>query len=286
MSGHSSQLFCLEILVAANRHQAGFTIKAAEKNEASISPVMKGVRRAAEGYLAISLPDREWLYLQQCFESKQFLYGTKLEKLITRETVNIVDEFLRVIDDRFHIKLDSDKEAREKLLLYIGPMLKRVRFRQCIANPISENRLQSQQQAYAMAKEMGNIIKKELQLDADSLEIAYLTIHLEAMSKLWKQKLSTAVVCDYDESVISLIRGTIETHFRDRITICRTCTYQDFMFGDEESLKEIDFVISTSTIAAITDKAFVKINPVMRAKDIDSISESLDKHKFFRESVE
>lgn len=284
LSGHSSQLFCLEILVAANRHQSGFTIQAVDKNEASISPVMNGIRSAAEAYLSIRLPDEEWLYLQRCFEAKQFLYGTKLENLISQETVNIVDEFLRVMEDQFHIKLNSNKEAREKLLLYVGPMLKRIRFRQCIANPISENSIQSQQQEQAMAKEMGNIIKTELHLDADSIEIAYLTVHMESMSKLWKQKLRTAVVCDYDESIISLIMETVETHFGDRISICGSYTYQDFMFGDEESLQEIDFVISTSTIAAITDKPFVKINPVMKTKDIDSISESLDKHTFFRES--
>lgn len=121
LSGHSSQLFCLELLVATNRHQAGFTIKAADKNEASVSPVMTGIRSEAESYLSIRLPDEEWLYLQRCFESKQFLYGTKLENLITEETIRIVDEFLRVMDDQFHIKLDSDQDAREKLLLYVDP---------------------------------------------------------------------------------------------------------------------------------------------------------------------
>ena len=62
LSGHSSQCFCLEILVAAERYQAGHQVSPAKG--LSISPVLAGIWAETEKLLAVHLPDEEWHQLQ------------------------------------------------------------------------------------------------------------------------------------------------------------------------------------------------------------------------------
>jgi lichenan operon transcriptional antiterminator len=50
------------------------------------------------------------------------------------------------------------------------------------------------------------------------------------------------------------------------------------MFEHEENLKMVEFIISTSTIADITNLPFVRINPEVEQSDIDMISEYLENH--------
>lgn len=280
LSGHSSQSFCLEILAAAKRQQAGHTVT--EAPGSALSKVMAGIREDAEAFLGAPLPDAAWRLLQQQFEAKQFLFGTDTARLVDKETITVVDDFLGTIADKFNIKLNLHEEAREKLLLYIGPMLRRVRFSYCLPNPINESDIKTRQLEYKLAKEMATIIKRELGLPIGRIEIVYLSVLLESMNKFWKQKLRTAIVSDFDESVNSLLRENVAARFGDSLSIARLYTYQDFMYAPEEALAETDFVISTSTIAAITDIAFVVVHPIMGKKDFDSISDCLEKLKMFK----
>ena len=51
------------------------------------------------------------------------------------------------------------------------------------------------------------------------------------------------------------------------------------MYEKEENLKKVEFIITTSTIADITNIPFIRINPEIEPNDIDMISEYLDNHK-------
>ena len=75
------------------------------------------------------------------------------------------------------------------------------------------------------------------------------------------------------------IKYRIKNCFGEKIEICRVYDYQEFMLEHEENLKMVEFVISTSTIADITNLPFVRINPEVEQNDIDMISEYLENHK-------
>ncbi|EHI97662.1 transcriptional antiterminator, BglG [Clostridium sp. DL-VIII] len=279
LSGHSAQLLCYEILVAVKRCQLGFNLNDLDDINDDLIPVMTEVREKVEKDLEVNLSKTEWLNLQQYFKSKQFLHGTNIINIETEEAICIVDEFLITLHDKFKIDLSFNPDNKYKLLLYVAPMINRLKYRHCIPNKIREKVTQTYKTEFKMATEIAYIIKRKLNLNMELIELAYITIHLVSMSGMWKYKLYTAIVCDYDESIISFIKDKIDNHFGEKIKISKIYDYQEFMYENDENLKKIEFIISTSTIADITNIPFIRINPEIESNDIDMISEYLDNHK-------
>lgn len=83
---------------------------------------------------------------------------------------------------------------------------------------------------FKMATELKYIIKENLNLDVKTIDLAYITIHLVSMCGLWKYKLNTIIVCDYDESILSFIKSKIRDCFGEKLKIA---TYYNLIKGDE-----------------------------------------------------
>jgi len=276
LSGHSAQLLCYEILVAVKRCQLGFNLN--DLND-DLMPVIIEVREKVEKELEVNLSKTEWLNLQQYFKSKQFLNGTNIINIETEEAIYIVDEFLRTLHDKFNIDLSTNLDNKYKLLLYIAPMINRLKYRHCIPNKISEKITETYKTEFKMAIEIAHIIKRKLNFNVELIELAYITIQLVSMCGIERYKLDTAIVCDYDESIISFIKDKIDKNFREKIKISKLYDYQEFMYENQEKLKKIEFIITTSTIADITNIPFIRINPEIEQNDIDMISEYLNNYK-------
>jgi lichenan operon transcriptional antiterminator len=279
LSGHSSQILCYEILVAVKRCQLGFNINDSDNININLIPAMTSIREKVETEIEVNLSEAEWFNLQLYFKSKQFLNGTNIIDIETEEAIYIVDEFLRTLHDKFKIDLSSNSVNKYKLLLYIAPMINRLKYRHCIPNIISEKVTESYKTEFKMATEIEHIVKSKLNLNMELIELAYITIHLVSMCGMWRDKLNTVIVCDYDESIVSFIKDKIKNCFREKIEVCSVYDYQEFMYENEENLEKVEFIITTSTIADITNIPFIKINPEIETNDIDMISEYLDTYK-------
>ncbi|WP_026883416.1 BglG family transcription antiterminator [Clostridium akagii] len=279
LSGHSAQILCYEILVAVKRYQLGFNLNDADDISGNLMPVMIAIRKNVEKELGVNLSEIEWLNLQQYFKSKQFLYGSNIRNIETEDAISIVDEFLRTLHDKFKLDLRANPVNRQKLVLYVAPMINRLKYRHCIANGISKKVTQTHKIEFKMATEMTHIIKRKLNLNMNFIELSYITIHLVTMCGMWKYKLNTAIVCDYDESILSFIKDKVGSAFGEKINVFRIYDYQEFMYEKEENLNEVEFIITTSTIADITNIPFIRINPEIEQNDMDMISEYIDNHK-------
>ncbi|WP_017810599.1 BglG family transcription antiterminator [Clostridium saccharoperbutylacetonicum] len=93
LSGHSYQFFCYEILVAVKRQQLGFQIEKSDYVNGSIEEVIIAIKEKVESKYEITLSNNEWLNLQECFKSKQFLQETNILNIETKEAVCIIEEF-------------------------------------------------------------------------------------------------------------------------------------------------------------------------------------------------
>lgn len=279
LSGHSSQLLCYEILVAIKRYQLGFNLDDLDKRNDILMPVMIAIREEVERKLGVNLSETEWLNLQQYFKSKQFLYRTDIKNIETEEAICIVDEFFRTLHEKFKIDLSVNLDNKYKLVLYVAPMINRLKYRHCISNKIDEKVIKTYKTEFEMATEITHIIKRKLDFDMALIDLAYITIHLVSMCGFWKHRLNTVIVCDYDESILSFIKDKIKNSFGEEIEISRVYDYQEFMYENEENLKKVDFIITTSTIADITNIPFVRINPEIEQNDIDMIAEYLYGYK-------
>ena len=278
LSGHSAQLLGYEILVAVKRWQLGFNLNDSDDMNGNLMPVMTDLREKVEKELEVNLSGIEWINLQQYFKSKQFLNGTNILNIETEEATCIVNEFLRTLHDKFKIDLSYNTDNKYKLLLYIAPMINRLKNRHCIANKISEKVTQTYKAEFKMANEITHIIKNKLNLNMELIELSYITIHLISMCGMRIYKLNTAIVCDYDESILSFIKDKVRNAFGEKIDVFRIYDYQEFMYEKEKNLKKVEFIISTSTIADITNIPFIRINPEIEQNDIDMIAEYLNNH--------
>ncbi|QAA31354.1 transcriptional regulator [Clostridium manihotivorum] len=278
LSGHSYQLLCYEILVAIKRCENGFSLKEEDITKeclVSVLPVLMDIRVEVEKLLKMKLSELEWLNIQCYFKSKQFLKQTSITNFENEEAMEIVDEFIQVLKHKFKIDISSNKET---LLLYVNPMINRLRYKHCIAEQINDGVTKTYKRQFEMAGEIAGIIKRRLKLNVELIELAYITVHLVAICETEESKLKTAIVCDYDEAIISLIKYKLKKLFGERVELLRVFDYQEFMFEEEENLKDIEFIVTTSTIADLTDIPFVKINPEFEQNDINMLSEHFNNH--------
>jgi len=98
-----------------------------------------------------------------------------------------------------------------------------------------------------MSMEILDVLKKELDLNVRLIELVYIAMHLVSTRELWNKKLKAIIVCDYDQSIINLIKNKIFTYLSEKISFCGSYTYQEFTFGLVENLEEIDFIITTAS---------------------------------------
>lgn len=283
LSGHSSQLLCIEILVAVNRCKLGYNLQGIDRINHSFIPVMITLRERINSYFQIVLPDLECINLQQFFKAKQFIYGTDIKNIKTKESINIVDEFLKVLNTKFNINLIDHTIVKEKLLLYIAPMINRLKGRYSIANPINDDITQNYYLEFIMSNEISYIIKEQLNLDINLVELAYITLQLVSICNICREKLNTIIVCDFDESLITYIKEKIINNLGEKIKIYDYYTYQQFKFENQKKLESIDFIITTSTLADITNIPFIQVNPTMEEKDIINLQEHLYNSKKFNQ---
>ena len=278
LTGHSAQLFVLEIIIAFLRSYAGL-ISDPNNEEVSLNPFIISLRENIENSESIHLQLHDWVDIQTLFISKQFLFRTNPIYIVDGQSETIVDEFIKTVDERFSINLRSNPRNRERLCLYVGPMINRLKHHFPIPNKISESIKQYIQKSFILTQPLKEIVWNQLGLIINDIELVYIAIHLELMSKEWTAKLRTILVCDHDESIISYLRDRISHFFDEEITFVDHLSYLGF--GDFMKLKtkNIDFIITTSNIADITEIPFVQISPIMDKYDVASIQTYLNHRK-------
>lgn len=276
LSGHSSQLFCIEIIVAVRRVKLGYNIENNNERCQYLEPVIIALREKIETFLDVALSEAEWLNLQQFFLSKQFINGTNIKNIETKEAKHIVNEFLLRLRNKYNIDLLINESAIEKFLLYVAPMLNRIKYNHCIGNKINENIEQIYPFEFKMSYEISEVIKEELNFKVNLIELYYITIYLVSMQSSWREKLNTIIVCDFDEGIISYIKDRLVNYLGYKINLCGCYTYQQFLSKEKNTFKNIEFIVSTSTLSDKTNIPFVQISPIIEEKDITNISVYID----------
>lgn len=277
LSGHSSQFLCNQIFIAIERNKLGFNLEE-DANEIydELLPVIMVLKQKIRTQLEVVLPEIEWLNLQLYFKSRQFIYGTDLKNIETKEAIYIINKFINNVFEKFNIDLAVYPKIKENLLLYVSPMINRLKYKHCIVNSIDENVIQTYQAEYKMAMEMLNVVKKELDLNVKLIELSYITMQLASTKDIWNKKLKTIIVCDFDQSIIDFIKNKIFKFLSEKILFCGFYTYQQFTFGLVENLEDIDLIITTATLAGRTKIPFVIISPIMEQKDFINLYEHLE----------
>ncbi|MHC1682743.1 MAG: transcription antiterminator [Clostridiaceae bacterium] len=276
LSGHSSQLLCIEIIVAIKRSQLGFYIEETNRATEDLKSVVIDLKEKIHSFLNVNLSNIEWLNIQQFFMSKQFLSGTDIKNIETKESKIIVNIFLEKLELKYNIDLTACETLNHSLVLYLSPMINRLKLRHCIGNKIISNIENIHPYEYKMALEITDVIKCKLDLYITITELSYITLYLVTINKLWSTKLRTIIVCDYDQSVISYIKERVENYLGNKIKVSGCFTYQQFIFSSKNDFEDVDFIISTSTLADKTDIPFIQLNPIIEQMDLINLEDHID----------
>ncbi|MEC0180891.1 HTH domain-containing protein [Paenibacillus peoriae] len=275
LSGHSFQLFALEISIALARSAAGFTLEDPCGAESGLRPILLSLRKSFEETMNFRLSTNDWLILQEYFLSKQFLSGTSVELIATKEAASVVEEFLIILQQKYHIHFAEHSLIKEKLILYISPMINRLKYNHCIGNKLNEDIGLIHPLESKMVSEISDIVDHKINLTVPAVEMGYIAIHLAAVYKLWSHKLQAIIVCDYDESILCYIKNKIASLVDDQVKLVGCYTFLQLISGEIESLQDVDLIITTSTLAGRTNIPFIQINPLMSRKDIKSLLDSI-----------
>ncbi|WP_315108941.1 HTH domain-containing protein [Clostridium intestinale] len=276
MSGYSIGLFCVEVLTGVRRFQQGYRIEAENSSNEELMPVIIGLKEKIKEHFDVMLTEEECLNIQSNFKSKQFTEETEIKLLKTEESVYIIDEFFSRVDKNLNLDISSCRELKENLELYIPPMVNRLRFNHCIANPIQDSVTDFYSLEFKIAKEMADIIEEKLGLKVNCIELSYITMNLVATNDLWSKKLNCIIICDFDVSIISFFKHKVLKFVEDRVRLDKCYTYQEFIAKPKEELENIDFIITTSTIADKTDIPFVQIDTNIDYEQVIKIHKYLD----------
>lgn len=276
LSGHSSQFLCNQIFIAVQRCELGFNLEKNNEIDDKLLLVIIAIKEKIRTQLKVTLPEIEWLNLQQYFKSRQFINGTDLKNIETKEAIHITNIFFKDVFEKFNINLAVYPKIKENLLLYVAPMINRLKLNHCIVNSIDENVIQTYPSEYEMSMEMLNVVKKELGLNVRLIELAYITMQLVSTKEAWNKKLKTIIVSDFDQSIVSFIKNKIFIYLSEKISFCGFYTYQQFTFGLVENFEEIDFIITTATLAGRTKIPFVIVSPTMEQKDLINLYKNLE----------
>ena len=176
-----------------------------------------------------------------------YVTGNELAKLcnISIRTIRLDIKAINNLLEEYNMKIDSIIKKGYyltedgKKLLKENDIIKSVWDHEYIAQ-IANTPFERQ-----MSMEILDVLKKELDLNVRLIELVYIAMHLVSTRELWNKKLKAIIVCDYDQSIINLIKNKIFTYLSEKISFCGSYTYQEFTFGLVENLEEIDFIITS-----------------------------------------
>ncbi len=275
LSGHSLVLVSNLISVALARYRRGYHLLDQRFVNSGKLPVIAEIKERFEKATGELMPENEWDLIASYFLSCQFVKGTDHDKIKGQLTSVIIDDFYSQVELKHGYVLSGSKKLTGNLLIYIEPMLLRLKYNYPISNMIDENIVELYPLEFLLASEMAPVVQKQAQVDLKKSELAYLTLHLVATRSTWGEKIKTAIVCDFDESIKSFIETRIVEKYREQIEVVGWYTYQEFINGMVDDIDNVGLILTTATLADKTFIPLVMVSPFMAQRDINKIQEYL-----------
>lgn len=275
MSGHSSVLFTMELSVARSRFENGNRINEFGK-KVELTKVIEDFKLKYENTVFTVLSINEWVYLQECFFAKQFMFPSDINLLNDDNSKHIIELLVDKIPEFKNANKNELDFIKNELSITIGPMLKRVKNHFCIANEVNDRYIDSVKTSFDRASLIVDIIKEHMNISIKTNELKYLAFQLETLLNPFHKRKKIIIVSDHDYSLLRLIINRFDKIFSDYGEIIDTLTYSELSYYLNNNIESVDFYITTSNIASLTNKSFAHINPVMNLHDLSEIRKLLE----------
>jgi lichenan operon transcriptional antiterminator len=186
--------------------------------------------------------------------------------------MEIVDEMLMRINERYHCDLSKNLDLRISLGLHTVPLLKRLQFHVVCHNPLLEEIQMNYLQAYDFALCACEVIGRRYQCTVAADEIAYYAVHFKiAMDSLKKsRRLNILIVCTSGRATSQLLRINFLKYFQDQLDQADTCNLFEL---STRNLSRYDCVFSTVPIQKTLEIPVFQIKTFFDGERIKNIGQ-------------
>ncbi|MFD1445524.1 BglG family transcription antiterminator [Oceanobacillus profundus] len=228
-----------------------------------------------------------------CFNEKEIMYlaihllGTRMESsdekakalsVIDEEIFGLSKEIVKRIDKNYNFNLSEDQDLLLALSLHLKPVINRYKYQMNLRNPLLEDIKTKYPLSFEAALAAKDILYEKYELIIDENEIGYLALHIEAAQERLKNKTRNVrkclIVCGSGLGSAQLLLYKLKDKFRDDLEVIGTTEYYNL---NQQSLKEVDFIVSTIPIQEALDVPVIYVNTILSRKDINKIESVLSK---------
>ena len=198
------------------------------------------------------------------------------------ELCQLTVKFVNLVSEITNVDLRDDKFFVTQMFLQLKAMIARLKYQTGFKNPLLRQIKAKYPNLMAMAWSAGNIFEKELQLDINEHEAAYLALHIGGAIERSSANLRACIVCDYGIGISQILREKIQRALPElKITS---------VFSNRE-LRSIrgeacDFIISTVPLEGMTlGKPVVIVGHLLDSGDVEKIEEQMKRQRAAKRSA-
>ncbi|WP_285766771.1 BglG family transcription antiterminator [Peribacillus sp. SI8-4] len=224
--------------------------------------------------LGIQLPEEEIHYLIL------HLYGVQpnlpLEQIQEEETTHIIKMFIDGVKAELNQPL-TDPMLSEGLIKHFYPALNRIRNGLPIHNPLQSQIQRDYPDVYEASRKSAQSLTDYLGVTIPPAEIAYMALHVGA-ALINQQNISgrVAVVCASGFGTSRLLASRLKQEIPG-IQVSEVLSVGELP-GWLENDWQVDAIVSTIQIPAITEERLVIVSPILNENDVQKIKRKLKQH--------
>lgn len=264
--------FLLDIFLMIYRNKAGLFLEVEEnKNcqsvfEEIIGQVEKLLKRKK---IIISEVDKQ--FLKECLLTKRVLYEKCVKLEPRKETVQVVDKFLAIVDEKYNTSYLKNLELKEMLVIHIDKMLYRLEQGHFEHNASVKNAKKLYKKESEMATILKDLVFRKYGYKILEEELGFIILYMGAFAKT---KIKAAIISDIGESVAASMAKQINNYCGDKIQIMGNFSLNYI----RQFSVDVDVIFTTVRLFNVTLSSKVKviyINYILQEEDIKRIQQFL-----------
>ena len=194
------------------------------------------------------------------------MFTEKEEHLISLDTLNLVNDLFRNLEEEYHISFFNDLELFSLLCMHMEPMIQRVRNGIPLRNPLLQTIKSENPNGYDLAVWSCHFLSQRLHAEIDENEIGYLALHFGiALQRMHEQgKKKVLAVCASGAGTSRMLKYNLEKIFQGKVERIDTAGAAQL---DRMNLEEYDLIVTTVPFERKTSVRVIQVNYYLSAGD-------------------
>lgn len=226
-------------------------------------------------HMHIEIPEDEKGYVCMHLAGKRIFESDEIGQVITSDIDEIVSQMILRVKKDLSIDLSKDLELRVALGLHLNPLLKRIRYRLTLKNPLLEE-IKKHKRSFIVAAVATAVIEEKYQTNLSDDEVAYFALHfyvaLERLATPASKK-RILLVCSTGKGTAKLLQYRFTKEFDGYIESLKTIDAMSLYHG---KIEDVDLIVTTIPIQVKTQVPIIQISSLLDDEDISLIRHQME----------